>query len=476
MDDKTKMIAVVAGIIVLVLFGVVGISLLGFFPGLAGDAKKTQSDAYWRGEAGGGSGASGLPSTPSGYYGGAVSSPVLWHYNPFDNPFNVLFFLIFVLAAPIITLMRMQKGNEWKTIGLAAIGTFFLAGAIFVLVGAFGNLFSISPNEKSGVTVGEYYGWAALSLIMLALGAGCIYMAEKWRQEGKASRSVYSVVAHTMGLFFALYSAYMLVFYSGLVVNVLVDASRGYNNYSDIIFSPMKMFGWLIYSAILAYLALKAFEYSRDAAPDEPMSNYVFNSACSLCGGILLVTSTLHGLFFLFTLIFNSPDASRYWFYNILLCFVFGGGAWYLFNFLVKHQEKCRIQRTGHWWLTGIGAILIVVGLLMGVFALYSLLGMGASEAGKSIAYAFALLLYGGAFLFVAKQMTSKPYAPSKVQEGSIWSIERKDAVAASAAAKAPGASRVSELEEKLELLEAAHDEEVALLKDRLAKLEGRKK
>ncbi len=36
---------------VVLIVAMVAIALLGFFPGLAGDAKKTQSDAYWRGEA-----------------------------------------------------------------------------------------------------------------------------------------------------------------------------------------------------------------------------------------------------------------------------------------------------------------------------------------------------------------------------------------------------------------------------------------
>lgn len=197
-------------------------------------------------------------------------------------------------------------------------------------------------------------------------------------------------------------------------------------------------------------------------------------SSARLCGGILLVASTLHGLFFLGTLIFNSSDANRYWFYNILLGLVFGGGACYLFNFLVKQQEKCRIQRTGHWWLTGIGAVMIVAGLLMGVFALYAVLGMGSSDAGKWIMFAFALIIYGGLFVFAAKQLTSMPYAPAKVQEGSIWFSDRKDVAPASM--KAGSASQVSELEEKIGRLEAAHDEEVALLKARLAKLEKAKK
>lgn len=36
---------------VVLIVAMVAIALLGFFPGLAGDAKKAQSDAYWRGEA-----------------------------------------------------------------------------------------------------------------------------------------------------------------------------------------------------------------------------------------------------------------------------------------------------------------------------------------------------------------------------------------------------------------------------------------
>ena len=36
---------------VVLIVAMVAIALLGFFPGLAGDAKQTQSDAYWRGEA-----------------------------------------------------------------------------------------------------------------------------------------------------------------------------------------------------------------------------------------------------------------------------------------------------------------------------------------------------------------------------------------------------------------------------------------
>lgn len=36
---------------VVLIVAMVAIALLGFFPGLAIDAKKTQSDAYWRGEA-----------------------------------------------------------------------------------------------------------------------------------------------------------------------------------------------------------------------------------------------------------------------------------------------------------------------------------------------------------------------------------------------------------------------------------------
>jgi hypothetical protein len=36
---------------VVLIIALVSIALLGFFPGLAGDARKTQSDSYWRGEA-----------------------------------------------------------------------------------------------------------------------------------------------------------------------------------------------------------------------------------------------------------------------------------------------------------------------------------------------------------------------------------------------------------------------------------------
>ena len=36
---------------VVLIVAMVAIALLGFFPGLAGDAKKAQSDQYWRGEA-----------------------------------------------------------------------------------------------------------------------------------------------------------------------------------------------------------------------------------------------------------------------------------------------------------------------------------------------------------------------------------------------------------------------------------------
>ncbi|MFA5106000.1 MAG: hypothetical protein WC506_03505 [Candidatus Micrarchaeia archaeon] len=36
---------------VVLIIALVSIALLGFFPGLAGDAKITQSDSYWRGEA-----------------------------------------------------------------------------------------------------------------------------------------------------------------------------------------------------------------------------------------------------------------------------------------------------------------------------------------------------------------------------------------------------------------------------------------
>ncbi len=36
---------------VVLIIALVSIALLGFFPGLTGDAKLTQSDAYWRGQA-----------------------------------------------------------------------------------------------------------------------------------------------------------------------------------------------------------------------------------------------------------------------------------------------------------------------------------------------------------------------------------------------------------------------------------------
>ncbi|GEM_PF-1593355 len=42
----------IMGLLFLLLMGsMMGIALLGFFPGVAGDAKATQSAAYWRGEA-----------------------------------------------------------------------------------------------------------------------------------------------------------------------------------------------------------------------------------------------------------------------------------------------------------------------------------------------------------------------------------------------------------------------------------------
>jgi hypothetical protein len=36
---------------VVLIIALVSIALLGFFPGLAGDARRTQSDSYWRGDA-----------------------------------------------------------------------------------------------------------------------------------------------------------------------------------------------------------------------------------------------------------------------------------------------------------------------------------------------------------------------------------------------------------------------------------------
>ena len=36
---------------VVLIIALVSVSLLGFFPGLSSDAKITQSDSYWRGEA-----------------------------------------------------------------------------------------------------------------------------------------------------------------------------------------------------------------------------------------------------------------------------------------------------------------------------------------------------------------------------------------------------------------------------------------
>jgi len=121
-----------------------------------------------------------------------------WSYNPFDEGINSLLFIFISIAAPLITAVRMHRENGWKTILAAAAGAFFLAGALMVALGAFQNLFSLYPNESSYVRTGKSMA-AVLPDYGGSAGAILLWLSEKWRKEGGAARSVYSIVAHTLG-------------------------------------------------------------------------------------------------------------------------------------------------------------------------------------------------------------------------------------------------------------------------------------
>lgn len=447
MARKMKLLPVaLIGILALVvLAGFASISMVGFFPGLSGGSRYENSDM-------GGSSKGTLANSPA-YQGGNY-----WYYNPFSQSLNSFLFVLLSIIAPIITIMRLKGNNEWRTTIAAAIGAFFIAGALMVLTGALQNLFSFSPNSSSNVDAGDVYGWLFFLIIEAALGMGLLYLAEKWRKETGAPRSVYSIVSHTMGLFLCVYAAALFVTSAASAADLVKRSA--YDNWSkQIALSPASMFGWLIYCAVLFYVAYRVLEYSKKSSPRDAMAAYAFHTPVSFVGGIATVAALIYTTVVL-AAIAGANDLQGS---DLLFAVIYNAAAFLLARWLVSQQEAKGIQRTGQLWLTCTGTIAAIFALLFGVFALYGIVSENYNDTQwEMLFFAILMLAYGGALLYASQKLTANKYSEGKMQEGSLFDFlygEEQAKAARSSEDRDEVADlrlRMAKLEAKVARLEAA--------------------
>ncbi|VVC01744.1 Uncharacterised protein [uncultured archaeon] len=445
MARSLKLVPVlVVGVPLLLLLAFFAFGLLGTLP-MAGGALEYSATAK----------ADGLSSGVMPARGG-----LNWYYNPFENPMSAMLFVLFCIAAPLITVMRLGE-EEWKTIGAAALGTFFLAGAAIVTIGAFQNLLSMEPNARYGVDAGDLYGWVFLDIILAAIGGVLLYFAEKWRLERGGVRPIYSVVAHTVGLFIATYAAVLFLLSSAEAVDLLKRSMEGSSWANEIVLNPVLMFGWLFYSAMLFYISFRLLEYSRKGAG--AMTEYAlhtpvsFVGAISLCGAVAYTIIVLAGVVNALTRGSSEPGLSIF---DLALAIVFNLGALHAARWLVARQMKFGIPRTAHLWLMGFGGITALVMLFIGVFSLYAVLeGAYNSDSWRMLFFALLSLAYGCGLICTAKKLTSQKYVERRAQEGSPLGYvygEDEQAVKPVAGEISDLRSRVAKLEAKVARLEAA--------------------
>ncbi len=110
---------------VVLIIALVSIALLGFFPGLATDARITQSVAYWRGEA---RPFAIIDSTVSG----TTATVVVQNYET-SGPLAITSFVIGINTNNSATLPTIAPG-QFATISVNSVaGTAFAAGAVYDL-------------------------------------------------------------------------------------------------------------------------------------------------------------------------------------------------------------------------------------------------------------------------------------------------------------------------------------------------------
>ena len=447
---KLLPVALVGALLIVFLLGTMFFGMIGFFPGMSSSPRYAQTGAY-----------ANEGSSDKLMMAGGSQSAAYWYYNPFSQGLNSMLFILLSVIAPIITIVRLKENNGWKTLAAAAIGTFFIAGALTVLTGALQNLFSFYPNSSTGVQVGDVYGWLFFMIIEAAIGAGLIYLAEKWRNEAGAPRPVYSVVAHSLGLFLSVYAAALFVSSAASAADLIKNSA--YSQWSaDIVLSPMKLFGWLILGAALFYGAYRLLLYSKKSEPESSMARFAFHTPVSFIGAIALGAGVANAAIFLSAAAGVSSDRNGF---ALLFAIIYNAAACLLAAWLVKQQETKGIQRTGHLWLACAGAIVALFALLYGVFALYSAISRNYGQSSwDNVVFAILMLAYGGALLYASQRLTAKKYAERSAQEGSIYDFfyGEEDAKKAGASEEQ---SEIAALRARVESLEA-----------RLAKLEAVKK
>lgn len=450
MAKTLKILPVLAiGIPLLLILGMMFVGMVGFFPGMA-SSQRNYAASDW-----GGSSNGRLAAMPA-YEGG-----LNWYYNPFENPMNAMLFLLFCIAAPIITALRLNT-EEWKTMGAAALGTFFLSGAVIVTIGAFQNLFSMRPNAGYGVDAGDLYGWVFLDIILVGIGGALLYLAEKWRMEKGSARPVYSVVAHTAGLFVATYAAFLFLFSSAEAADVLKRSMEGNGWANDIVLNPVKMFGWLFYSAALFYIAYRLLVFSKKGAGE--MAGYALHTPVSYIGAISLCGAVFYTLLFLagvVSALTNSYYGPKLSIFDLALAILFNIVALYAARWLAARQMAIGIPRTAHLWLMCAGSLIALVMLFAGIFALYSVLSSNSpSDSWRMLFFTLLSLGYGGGLICAAKGFAAREYAEKKAQAGSLlnslYGEEEKQAASAADAGLAELRLRIIKLESKVARLEAA--------------------
>ncbi len=456
------------------------IALLGSFPGMA-------SGPRYESLASGGSsnaaapGAGGVNKAAPAAVGNVASGGSYWVYNPFSGG-NSLFFFVVVIIFPIVTLLRLREKtekNDWKTAGAGFLGSVLLFGSLFVFTGAFQDMLSLYPSSSSEVTAGRQYGWLALSAVMLVLGAVCLYLAEKWRKECGSPRPVYSVVAHNVGLYLALYSALMLATYSGMFLDVLQRSADGTKYLDEVIYSPMRLFGWLMFGLIAAGISYKVLEYSKKGAKGTGMARFAFSTPASLCALILFASGVAYLMAFTAKAIW-APDKMPL--PMLLVGAIFTAVSLCMLRWRLKRQEEEGIVRTAHYWPMLAGVILAIIGLFGGIFAFNDL--MQATEGNawaqvnstNSLAMFVAYLIYGLALAYVAHSWARNKYEAKGMQEGSFtnWLFNDADAKQEGAAAGLPAEQKAEDNERRLRLVERRLEnlERTASLEKRVGRLE----
>ena len=375
--------SLLAAVGLILLLGVLLVSVSA----LGGVVSNTAYEPTYRGDVAyaAAPGSSGAPSTSD--YSNTPSmrndASSYWYYNPFENPLNSMLFVFLSIFAPLTLLIRLkEEQNAWKTILAGAAGVFFLSTAFIFAVGALQNMLSQTPSMRTSLdhAVGYQYGWLLMALVGGLIGAGLLYLAEQMRKKGPSKRSVYSMAAHVFGLALVIYTAAHVVVYSFTTVNLLKDFDKYNGTWTrDIVLNPIKLWGWLIFSAAMTFVAFKLLQFSKKSAPTDSMARYAYHTPASLGTAILLMGGITASLMFLYNLanaLFPPYESygSNLSGYELVLGLVFCAGAIWISRYLVDAQMKTGVQRTGHYWLIASGAIIVLVSLLCSVFALYSML------------------------------------------------------------------------------------------------------